>query len=145
MLVKIEILVKLKKSISEFVFYQQFTLKNLKNFFCYRIGKFIFGPWVKCFTRTWSMTVIRLAVSHMNTSSILCCSEMRCNNVNDSRQLWWRIYDKNEHVFGKFKLTIWTSISVMITQSVYDSLQSIFTVALAAAFPDLVTPIAKGF
>merc|ERR1711990_103239 len=32
---------------------------------------------------------------------------------------------------------------VMITQSIYDSLQSIFTVALASAFTDLVTPQAK--
>jgi len=31
----------------------------------------------------------------------------------------------------------------MITQSIYDSLQSIFTVALASAFTDLVTPQAK--
>ena len=32
---------------------------------------------------------------------------------------------------------------VMISQSIYDTLKSIFTVAMASAFPDLFTPEAK--
>ena len=34
-------------------------------------------------------------------------------------------------------------ISVMISQSIFDTLKSIFTVAMASAFPDLFTPEAK--
>ena len=35
------------------------------------------------------------------------------------------------------------NILVMISQSIFDTLKSIFTVAMASAFPDLFTPEAK--
>ena len=46
-------------------------------------------------------------------------------------------------VLGAYSCNGNFDISVMISQSIFDTLKSIFTVAMASAFPDLFTPEAK--